>query len=68
MKKNFTLLEKILFMRISESNLATKDLDFDGASAFEGPSDYVLNNIFNYAKALTVVKLKQTKDYNLILN
>lgn len=68
MKKSFTLLEKILFIRISESNLTSNDLDFNEACVSEGPSDYVLNNIFNYAKALTVVKLKQTKDYNLILN
>ena len=34
----------------------------------KGPSEHVLNNIFNYAKALRVVKLKQTADCNLVLN
>jgi len=68
MKKNFTLFEKILSMPISEDDLASENLVDHSYIDREGPSEYVLNNIFNYAKALSVVKLKQTADYNLILN
>ena len=68
MKKNFTLLEKLLSIPISENNPASNDEDCHTSKDCNGPSEYVLNNIFNYAKALSVVKLKQTADYNIILN
>lgn len=68
MKKNFTLFEKILSIPIIKENLTTEDVSVYPSCDCSGPSEYVLNNIFNYAKALSVVKLKQTADYMIILN
>ncbi len=66
MNRNFTLFEKILTMPINDLKHADPEISADDIE--KGPSEHVLNNIFNYAKALRVVKLKQTADCNLVLN
>lgn len=68
MKKNFTLFEKVLSISTTKKNLVSEDISDYPSCDCSGPSEYVLNNIFNYAKALSVVKLKKTADYMIILN
>lgn len=68
MKKNFTLLEKIFAMRIRKIKAPSEHIDYEDSVENSEPSEYVLNNIFNYSKAMTVIKLQKTRDYNLVLN
>lgn len=68
MKKNFTLFEKVLFIPTTNMNHLSDGVSEYPGSDCSGPSEYVLNNIYSYSKALSVVKLKQTADYYIILN
>lgn len=68
MKKNFTLFEKVLFIPTTKMNHSSEGISDYTSCDCSGPSEYVLNNIFSYSKALSVVKLKQTADYKIILN
>ena len=70
MKKTFTLSENILKQSLSPEEMDLSMLDgFDmKVDTKVGPSERVLQNIFGYAKALSVIKTKMTGNVNLILN
>lgn len=60
MKRTFTLNQKN-----SKNHIVIRRMKID--SQF-GPSDGVLQNIFNYSRALSVLKTRYTGNCHLILN
>ena len=71
MKKSFTLYPENLDTSNSiptpEDFLGDKRLNMSKSSQ-DGPSEMVLQNLFNYAKALSVNKTKNAGTVNIVLN